>query len=142
MDYRESVNSAKEERYSNFWRRSWTKDDNCVFCYLKTEDVALRAIDKIRFDEKGYCNNQDLLLFFIAKKWTRCLEAYLHKYDTRDRKPTSTEITFPFDGDLYNCNTIVTDSTARPKKLNTVNPYTHTTDGAVIEVLKKHKFVQ
>lgn len=112
------------------------RNEICVFCYIDNEDLALKTLDKISmgfwdYSTSLYCDNKDILIFFIEKKWIRCIDAYLTKYkETIHRLHRSYE--------PYNCQTRYKDSSSQYFQYKTVNPYDYTTDRTIISTLEKH----
>lgn len=113
---------------------------SCVFCNLKTEQSALNAIEKINFDVKywdhgfgkaAFCDDKDLLIFFIEKKWHKCVAKYLEKCRERivgDKfKP-------------YNCQIKFYDTEIKLYNYKSVDPYQYSPDSLTKITLDKYEF--
>ena len=125
--------------YGNDLRVNSTRS-KCVFCNLKTEQSALNAIEKMDFDVKhwdygfsksAFCDNKDLLIFFIEKKWHKCIEKYLEKcsqYTGRGYKK------------VYNCQVKFYDNKINSYNLKSVDPYVYSQDILTRIFLDKYEF--
>lgn len=119
---------------------NYSQTGGCLFCNLKTEKAALNAIEKIDFDTKywesvhskaAFCDNKDLLIFFIEKKWHKCIEKYLEicrvRIEGNKFKP-------------YNCQIKFYDSKIKLYNLKSVDPHQYSTDSLTKKVLDKYEF--
>lgn len=136
------------------WMRPKNNTDSCMICFLKTESIALKAIEKIDFENKywkdnysqkgAFCGDKDLLIFLLQKNWNKCLDKYLAKVCDTNRHincpinplyPNSySKVTYY---DYYNCQQRNIDS---KNDYDPISPYDFTTDTAAIKILNKYKF--
>jgi hypothetical protein len=119
---------------------------NCLFCYLQNENSADNAIDKIEFENKywknsikpAFCDDKDLLLFFIQKRWYRCIDKYLAKVSEPKAKYTNELILYKY----YNCQVKLFDPSGKFTGYQTVDPYSYTSDSSAILILNKYVFIE
>ncbi len=126
-------------------------NDNCIFYYLKKENTALLTIDKISdfgfgdyystSYQKGYCNNKDLLIYFIENGWTKCIDKYLTKYFATKFYARGKHFG-SYYYKKYNCQIKIRDTLETYPKHIIVSPYSFTNDSAVISCLQKYSFAE
>lgn len=116
------------------------KNGNCILYYLNDENITLKSIERFDFrfafkspEYKGYCDNKDLLIYFIEKKWTNCIESYLTKFENTNYQNYS-------PSHPYNCQIRFKDSKSKNYQYKTVNPYNYTDDFKTISILNKYSF--
>lgn len=148
------------------------KNNDCFFCYLDSEENALIGITSMFLYENergefpnynndairlpGFCNEEDLLIFFIKKNWYKCVDKYLEQIIKNKLNRSNSYISvkrwykeYPYDcqvvekDTVYNYNNEIAyynDKVSTKNLLRTVNPYDYTKDFKMKLILDKYAF--
>jgi hypothetical protein len=136
--------------YNKNLTTNYSQTGGCLFCNLKSEETALNAIEKIDFDTKywesshskaAFCDNKDLLIFFIERKWHKCIEKYLEKCSApKQRGYQPDEVKKSDNYKLYNCQIKFYDVKMKLYNLKSVDPYQYSPDSLTKNVLDQYEF--